>query len=91
MVRWCGLSLLSFTLSALADSFANTAIVRSIELGGSLVQVTTTFAAKALEANSKVYTVALSDAEKQTSSWLEARVKGQAKQLQIVDRGADSK
>ncbi|KAJ7904502.1 Ribophorin I [Mycena olivaceomarginata] len=90
MVRWCGLSLLSFTLSALADSFANTAIVRSIELGGSLVQVTTTFAAKALEANSKVYTVALSDAEKQTSSWLEARVKGQAKQLQIVDRGADS-
>ncbi|KAJ6539333.1 oligosaccharyl transferase alpha subunit [Mycena capillaripes] len=92
MVRWCTVSLLSFTFLAFAraDSFENTAIVRTVELGGSLVQVTTTFAVKALEANAKVYTVAFGDAEKQTTSWFEAKVKGQAKALTVVDRGADS-
>ncbi|KAJ7682815.1 Ribophorin I [Mycena polygramma] len=91
MARWT-VPLLSFTFLALAraDSFENTAIVRTVELGGSLVQVTTTFAVKSLEAGSKVYTIALSDAEKQTTSWFEAKVKGQSKPLAIVDRGADS-
>ncbi|KAJ7129679.1 oligosaccharyl transferase alpha subunit [Mycena epipterygia] len=90
--RWCTVSLLSFTFlaSAKADSFENTAIVRTIELGGSLVHVTTTFAVKALEAGSKVYTVALGDAEKEKTSWLEAKVKGQPKALAVLDHGADS-
>ncbi|KAJ7498930.1 Ribophorin I [Mycena latifolia] len=92
LLRRCTVSLLSFTLlaSAKADSFENTAIVRTIELGGSLVHVTTTFAVKALEAGSKVYTVALGDAEKQKTSWLEAKVKGQSKALAVLDRAADS-
>ncbi|KAJ7890816.1 Ribophorin I [Mycena leptocephala] len=92
MVRWCTVSVLSFTFLAFAraDSFENTAIVRTIELGGSLVQVTTTFAVKSLEAGSKVYTVALGDGEKQTTSWMEAKVKGQPKALTIVERGVDS-
>ncbi|KAF7355305.1 Dolichyl-diphosphooligosaccharide--protein glycosyltransferase subunit 1 [Mycena sanguinolenta] len=76
--------------SAFGATFENTAIVRTVELGGSLVQVTTTFAVKALEANSKIYTVALSDAELQTTSWLEARVKGQSKVLEVVDRDPKS-
>ncbi|KAJ7228640.1 Ribophorin I [Mycena pura] len=90
--RWCTVSLLSFTLlaSVKADSFENTAIVRTIDLGGSLVHVTTTFAVKALEAGSQVYTVTLSDAEKQQTSWLEAKVKGQPDALAVLDRGTDS-
>ncbi|KAJ7771353.1 Ribophorin I [Mycena maculata] len=90
--RLCTVSLLSFTLlaAAKADSFENTAIVRTIELGGSLVHVTTTFAVKALEAGSTVYTVALGDAETQKTSWLEAKVKGQATPLAVVDRAPDS-
>lgn len=90
--RLCTVSLLSFTLlaAAKAESFENTAIVRTIELGGSLVHVTTTFAVKALEAGTKVYTVALGDAEKQKTSWLEAKVKGQAKPLTVLERAADS-
>ncbi|KAJ7095377.1 Ribophorin I [Mycena belliarum] len=92
LLRRCAVSLLSFTLLAptRADSFENTAVVRTIELGGSLVHVTTTFAAKALEAGSKVYTVALGDVEKQRTSWLEAKVKGQSKPLPVLDRVADS-
>jgi oligosaccharyltransferase complex subunit alpha (ribophorin I) len=92
LLRRCAVSLLSFTLlpSTRADSFENTAIVRTIELGGSLVHVTTTFAVKALEAGSKVYTVALGDVEKQKTSWLEAKVKGQPTALAVLDRGADS-
>jgi len=90
--RLCTVSLLSFTFLAAvkADSFENTAIVRTVELGGALVHVTTTFAVKALEAGAGVYTVALSDAEKQKTSWLEAKVKGQAKPLAIAERGTSS-
>ncbi|KAF7292485.1 Dolichyl-diphosphooligosaccharide--protein glycosyltransferase subunit 1 [Mycena chlorophos] len=87
--RW---ALLSFSLLGLAsaESFENTAIVRTIELGGSLAQVTRTFAVKALESGASVYTIALSDTEKQQTSWLEARVKGQPKTLTVVERGAGS-
>ncbi|KAJ7179143.1 Ribophorin I [Mycena filopes] len=88
-MRWCTVSLLSsiFLAVARADSFENTAIVRTVELGGSLVQVTTTYAVKALQANANVYTIALGDAEKQATSWFEAKVKGQPKALATVDRG----
>ncbi|KAJ6613452.1 oligosaccharyl transferase alpha subunit [Mycena sp. CBHHK59/15] len=90
--RWYTVALLSFTLLAVAkaDSFENTAIVRTVELGGSLVHVTTTYAVKVIQAGSKTYTVALGDAEKQKTSWLEAKVKGQSKPLEVVDRGRDS-
>ncbi|KAJ7068267.1 Ribophorin I [Mycena amicta] len=90
--RWAPVALLSFSLLGLAsaDPFENTAIVRTIELGGSLVQVTRTFAVKALEAGANVYTVALSDVEKQQTSWLEAKIKGQPKTLPLVERGTDS-
>ncbi|KAJ7180078.1 Ribophorin I [Mycena crocata] len=90
-LRWT-VSLLSFTFLAVAsaDSFENTAVVRTIELGGSIVSVTTTFLVKALEPGSKVYTAALGDAQKQKTSWFEAKLKGQSKQLAVLDRGVDS-
>ncbi|KAJ7283658.1 Ribophorin I [Mycena rebaudengoi] len=90
--RWCTV-LLSLTLLAKgkADAaFENTAIVRTVDLGGSLVGVTTTFAVKALEAGSQVYTLAFGDEERQKTSWLEAKVKGQSQALKVVDRGRNS-
>ncbi|KAG1907193.1 Ribophorin I [Suillus fuscotomentosus] len=78
--RWWTLPL--FLVSALAPSFSlagpafeNTAIVRTIELGGSLVHVSTTYAVKALEPGQTTYQIALSKAERAKTSWLEAKVK----------------
>lgn len=92
--RWQTLSLLfagsllpSFSLAG--PSFENTAVVRTIDLGGSLVHVSTTYAIKALEAGQAVYHVALAKGEKEKTSWMEARVKGQAKSLSITDLGED--
>jgi len=67
-------------------SFENTAIVRTVELGGSIVHVTTTYAVRALENNQKTYTIALGQAEREKSSWLEAKVKGQEGALQYTER-----
>ncbi|KAG6378556.1 Ribophorin I-domain-containing protein [Boletus reticuloceps] len=90
--RWRTLSLL--LLSSLLPSFAlagpafeNTAIVRTIELGGSLVHVSTTYAVKALEPGQTVYHVTFGKHEREKTSWIEAKVKGQVKPLEITDLG----
>jgi len=74
---------------ASSQSFENTAIVRTVELGGSVVHVTTTYAIKALEDGVKTYTVALGRDEKSKTSWLEARIKGQKEALQVKERFFD--
>ncbi|KAF8559115.1 Ribophorin I [Imleria badia] len=90
--RWRTLSLLlvssllpSFSLAG--PAFENTAIVRTVELGGSLVHVSTTYAVKALEPGQTVYHVALGKDEREKTSWIEAKVKGQARPLEIADLG----
>lgn len=87
--RWRMLCLLvagsllpSFSLAG--PSFENTAVVRTIEPGGSVVHVSTTYAIKALEGGQTTYHVALAKDEKEKTSWMEARVKGQAKPLTIT-------
>ncbi|KAH9853610.1 oligosaccharyl transferase alpha subunit [Lenzites betulinus] len=70
-----------------ANSFENTAIVRTVELGGALVHVTTTYAVKALEDGSSVYTIALGEQEHAHTSWLEAKLKGQSDVLPLGDFG----
>jgi oligosaccharyltransferase complex subunit alpha (ribophorin I) len=65
--------------------------VRTVELGGSLVHVTTTYAVKALEDNSRIYRVALGPEEKRKTSWLEVKIKGQQKALSVEDLGYDAK
>ncbi|KAI0638058.1 oligosaccharyl transferase alpha subunit [Trametes polyzona] len=70
-----------------ANSFENTAIVRTVELGGALVHVTTTYAVKALEDGSSVYTLALGEHEHAHTSWLEAKLKGQSEVLPLEDFG----
>jgi oligosaccharyltransferase complex subunit alpha (ribophorin I) len=87
-LRWLRLPLfvLGLVLPSIA-SFENTAIARSIDLGGTLVHSTTTYAVKALEDGSNVYVFALSEDEQKKSSWLEARVKGQTKPLSLGHHG----
>jgi oligosaccharyltransferase complex subunit alpha (ribophorin I) len=85
------LGLLAPSLTYANRSFENTAIVRTVELGGSLVHVTTTYAVRALEAGSSVYTVALGQEERKRTSWVEAKIKGQPKALGLEDLGYDQK
>ena len=68
-------------------SFENTAVVRSIDLGGSLVYTTSTYNVKALEDGSNVYVFALTEKEQETTSWMEARVKGQSAPLSLENHG----
>lgn len=89
---WPNLLLFLSVTSVLASSqsFENTAIVRTVELGGSVVHVTTTYAIKALEAGLKTYTVTLGRDEKAVTSWFEATVKGQQTTLPVKERASDS-
>jgi oligosaccharyltransferase complex subunit alpha (ribophorin I) len=75
---------------ASGQSFENTAVVRTVELGGSVVHVTTTYAIKTLEDGLKTYTVTLGRDEKAKTSWLQAMVKGQKTILAIEERPFDS-
>jgi len=77
------LGLLSQSLVLAGHSFENTAVVRTVELSGSLVHVTTTYAVKALENGSKKYTIALGENEAEKTSWLEAKVKGKSEPLKV--------
>ena len=82
---------LLFVTSVLASSFPfeNTAIVRTADLGGSVVHVTTTFSIKALENGQQTYTIALSRDEKAKTSWMESKLKGNRERLTIKERVAD--
>ncbi|TFK43538.1 oligosaccharyl transferase alpha subunit [Crucibulum laeve] len=84
--------LLLSVVSTLASSpsFENTAVVRTVELGGAVVHVTTTYAIKALEDGSNVYTIAFSPDERKKTSWLEAKIKGQQNALPIEERLFDA-
>jgi oligosaccharyltransferase complex subunit alpha (ribophorin I) len=79
------LATISWSLvSAASLSFENTAIVRTVELGGSLVHVTTTYAIRALDNNVKQYIVSLGDKEAQSTSWFEAKLKGENEPLSLT-------
>jgi hypothetical protein len=91
MLQRLALSLLVFAATAIAassQSFENSAIVRTVDLGGALVHVTTTFAAKALESDTKAYTITLPDEEIYRTSWLEVKIKGQQQPLTVTYGGA---
>ena len=68
-------------------SFENTAVIRSIDLGGSLVYASTTYNVKALEDGSNVYVFALTEKEQETTSWMEAKVKGHNVPLSLENHG----
>lgn len=61
--------------------------MRTVELGGSLVHVTTTYAVKALEDGSSIYTIALGEDEQKKTSWIQAKMKGDVVPLQLEQFG----
>jgi oligosaccharyltransferase complex subunit alpha (ribophorin I) len=83
-------ALYAISVYASADSFENMAIVRSAELGGSMVHVTSTYAVKALKNDQTTYRVALGAEEKAKTSWIEAKVKGQRGALNLKEHAFDS-
>lgn len=88
--RRASVLLLSLFISPLVSaehSFENTAIVRTVDLGGSLVHVTTTYAVRALEDDSSIYTIALGEDEQKKTSWIQAKVKGQPLPLHLEHFG----
>ncbi|EKM80291.1 hypothetical protein AGABI1DRAFT_113490 [Agaricus bisporus var. burnettii JB137-S8] len=67
-------------------AFENSAIVRTVALGGSVVHVTTTIAIKSLADEQDIYTVSFPRRERDASSFLEVRVKNQKDPLQIREK-----
>jgi hypothetical protein len=90
---WSSFACLALVLPAVAlqrgHRFENTAIVRAVDLGGSLVHVTTTYAIKALTDGSDIYTIALTPEEKAKTSWIQVKAKGQQQALDIWDAPPD--
>ncbi|KAG8830547.1 dolichyl-diphosphooligosaccharide--protein glycosyltransferase subunit 1 [Serendipita sp. 399] len=77
---------------SLTRSFENTNVQRTIELGGSLTHVTTTFAIKALgTTGSNVYTFALSEIDQERTSLFEVKLKGGTQELKVKKLGFDAK
>jgi oligosaccharyltransferase complex subunit alpha (ribophorin I) len=83
-------SVYAISVSASPGVFENTAIVRSVELGGSIVHVTTTYAVKALEVGQTTYRIALGSRDKAKTSWMEGKIKGQKEQLKLEEHAVDS-
>jgi hypothetical protein len=75
-------------LGASAPAFENTAIVRTVELGGALARASTTFAARALAPNTRTYVLALPAREAARTRFIEAGLKGAKTKLPLV-RAAD--
>lgn len=71
-------------------SFENTAIVRTVDLGGALVHVTTTYAVRSEKDGSQKYILALSEKEEENTHFMEAKVKGQSEVLSVERTGYDA-
>lgn len=67
------------------QSFTNTAIARTIELGGSTHAVTTQYNVKALVDNPETYVLALGRAGDAPPAWYEVLVAGQPVQNVVED------
>ncbi|KAG8852376.1 dolichyl-diphosphooligosaccharide--protein glycosyltransferase subunit 1 [Tulasnella sp. 330] len=71
-------------------TFENTAIVRSVDLGGATTQVTTTYQVRALQDGSQQYFFTLSADDAARVSWVEAKVKGNGTPLKLESTHADN-
>jgi oligosaccharyltransferase complex subunit alpha (ribophorin I) len=93
ILRWLLAATAAFTLNVAAletpiRTFENTNIQRTIELGGSLTHVTTTFAIKALgDRGPNVYTLALSELEHERTSLIDVKLKGSKEKLKVEKFG----
>ncbi|KAG9104276.1 dolichyl-diphosphooligosaccharide--protein glycosyltransferase subunit 1 [Ceratobasidium sp. 370] len=84
----CGLNIVVVSAAGLsAATFENDAIVRTVELGGSLTHVTTTYAVRALEKDVQTYYISLSEEEEKSTTWMEAKFKAQSTTLEVDRHG----
>ncbi|CAE6484018.1 unnamed protein product [Rhizoctonia solani] len=83
----CGLNIVVVSATYNPDSFENAGVTRTIDLGGALTQVTTTYAVKALGNNLDQYYIALSDDEERYTTWIDAKLKGQSDTLELKRHG----
>jgi oligosaccharyltransferase complex subunit alpha (ribophorin I) len=73
-------------------TFENTNIQRTIELGGSLTHVTTTYAFKALGSlGPNVYTLALSELDHARTSLFDVKLKGSTEDVKVEKYGFNPK
>ena len=84
---WHNFSLLLLVNTVFGSSlpFENGNIVRTIELGGSVVHVTTGYSITPLQNGLKSYTIALGHEEREKTSWLEVRLKGEKAALTVKE------
>jgi oligosaccharyltransferase complex subunit alpha (ribophorin I) len=73
-----------------SPSFENTAIVRTVELGGSSVHVTTTYTSRSLSKNNGVYYLSIPRQQDDRTSWLEVKLKGASKPLAVDKHGIEA-
>lgn len=64
-------------------AFENSAVVRSIELGGATTQITTSYTVRSLQNKNEVYVFALSKEDASKTSWMEAKLKGSNTPLEL--------
>ncbi|KIO31035.1 hypothetical protein M407DRAFT_241952 [Tulasnella calospora MUT 4182] len=64
-------------------AFENSAVVRSIELGGATTQITTSYTVRSLQNKNGVYVFALSKDDASKTSWMEAKLKGSNTPLEL--------
>lgn len=84
------LALLPISLAASLppQNYVNTAVARTVELGGSITQVTTQFNIKALEDGPGEYHLALAGEQDSVPAWWEILVGGKlVSDLEAVSRG----
>ncbi|PVG00015.1 Ribophorin I [Serendipita vermifera] len=97
ILHWLLAASAAFTVNVAAlatplRTFENTNVQRTIELGGSLTHVTTTFAIKALgEGGPNIYTLALSELDQGRASMFDVKLKGSKENLKVNKFGPTSK
>jgi len=72
-----------FAATYSSDAFENSAIVRVVELGAALGHMRTTYSIKSLDGESTTYALAVGEKEHEKTSFIEVRVKGKQKPLQL--------
>lgn len=71
-------------------TFENSAVLRTVELGGSTTVVTTSFTTRSLASGNSLYYIALPRDEDDRTTWLDVKVKGKATVLPIQKHGLEA-
>ena len=90
LVAGCHLISSAFAAIQVPLSFENTAIVRSIELGGSAVHVTTSYTSRSLGKENNIFYFVIPKNLDDKTSWVDVKIKGQSSPLPVEKHGIDA-